>query len=211
MEDSFKNFNIEKLSDQFTGTTRAVRRNLLIVSAIAIALSVDGIKFGTLFGIDLKDVTSSNLAIGAIALIALYEFVSFLIYAAIDHRSWALKANSTLHKFSAEVLNKISSHTKETMEQLGYIRGKMSSDSDSVVNAIKSQAGVIDKIVDNANGEVERYAQEVENLKRQMSIVNYAQLGRIYILDWGVPIFMGSLCFYRNSGSIWSFISAVFP
>ena len=210
MEDNYTQFEIEKLSDQFTGSTRAVRRNLLIAASIGIALSIDGIKFGTFFGIDFKDATTSNLAIGAIAIIALYELISFIVYAAIDHRSWVLKANSILHSSAASVLNDVSKHTKQVQDQLGHIRGKMTSDDDSVVAAIKSQAGVIDEIVNKANEEITNYVNSLNQLKSQIRIVNFSQLGRIYLIDWGIPVFMGGLSLYRNHDSILSFLSAVF-
>ncbi|GAW95160.1 MULTISPECIES: hypothetical protein [Colwellia] len=210
MEDKYTQFKIEKLSDQFTGSTRTVRRNLLIAASIGIALSVDGIKFGTFFGIDFKDATTSKLAIGAIAVIALYELISFIVYAAIDHRSWVLKANSILHSSAASVLNDVSKYTRQVQDQLGYIRGKMTSDDDSVVEAIKSQAGVIDGIVNKANDEITNYVNSLNQLKSQIKIVNFAQLGRIYLIDWGIPVFMGGLSLYRNHDSILEFLSAVF-
>jgi hypothetical protein len=210
MEDNYTKFKIEKLSDQFTGSTRTVRRNLLIAASIGIALSIDVIKFGTFFGIDFKDATTSNLAIGAIAIIALYELISFIVYAAIDHRSWVLKANSILHSSAASVLNDVSKHTRQVQDQLGYIRGKMTSDDDSVVAAIKSQAGVIDGIVNKANEEITNYVNSLNQLKSQIRIVNFAQLGRIYLIDWGIPVFMGGLSLYRNHDSILAFLSVVF-
>ncbi|EIO4107098.1 hypothetical protein CRN32_10925 [Vibrio vulnificus] len=210
MENNYKEFSVEKLSDQFSGTTRTVRRNLLVASSIAIALSVDGIKFGSLFGINLSDNVSSSLAIGAISLIALYELISFIVYGIIDHRSWVIKANSIIHKFQADTLNKISEHTRQTKDQLGYIRGKMTSDDDSVVDAIKSQSGVIDAIVIKADDEITKYVDSVDKLKTRMRVVNWLQLGRIYVVDWGVPLFLGMLSVYNNHVSMLSFVNAVF-
>ena len=210
MEDTYKNFNIEKLSDQFTGSTRVVRRNLLIASSIAIALSVDGIKFGTLFGIDLKDITSSQLAIGAIALIALYELISFIVYATIDHRSWVLKANSITHNFQADKLNKIREFTSGMVGQLASFRTELNTQyGESVVDATKRLDSVIDEIKNKSNEEIISYAKAVSDLNKHIKIDNYAQLGRIYLLDWGVPIFLGVLSFHRNKGSIWAFVNAV--
>ncbi|GHB71344.1 hypothetical protein GCM10008107_21110 [Psychrosphaera saromensis] len=207
---AIERYKVEKLNDQFTQTTRTVRRNLLIASSIAIALSVEGMKFKSFFGIDFTDQATAVLAIGAISLIAFYEFFSFLTYGVIDHRSWVLKANSIFYSHSDYNHIDIRKKLQSIDDQLGYIRGKMSSDDDSVVNAIKSQAGVIDRVVIDVESNITTFLKDLAKFRSQMNALNYMQLGRIYLLDWGVPLFMGFFSFYVNLESMKIFTRTVF-
>lgn len=206
----FEKLDITKLSDQFAGPTRVARRNLLIASSLAIGLSVEGLRFGNVFGVDLSDTTSAQLAIGAIGVIALYEFCSFIVYGVIDQRSWRLSADAMVHRFAADALNEIRGATVGVQNQLGYIRGKMTSDADSVVDAIKSQSGVIDDVVLKADEQVDNYVAQITELGRRVAVLNRFQLGRIYLVDWGIPLVLGTLSVYRNLGSMKVFVLAVF-
>ena len=206
----FEKLDIARLSDQFTAPTKVARRNLLVASSLAIGLSVEGLRFVNVLGVNLSDTTSAQLAIGAIGVIALYEFCSFIVYGVIDQRSWRLMADSIVHRFTADSLNEIGKATISVRSQLDYIRGKMTSDADSVVDAIKSQSGVIDRVVLKADEQVSSYVEQIAELGRRVAVLNRFQLGRIYLVDWGVPLLLGSLGVYRNLDSMRAFVVAVF-
>jgi hypothetical protein len=209
MEEAIKEYKIERLNDQFSGTTRTVRRNLLIASCAALVLSINGLKLSGFFGLDLKDLSSATLAIGAISIVAAYELASFIVYATIDHRTWMIKANAVVHKHAAAGLTEVASHTKQTKDQLIFIRGKMTSDADSVVAAIKSQSGVIDGVCAKADEAISRYLRGVEELHSEVKLSNALQLFRLYVVDWGSPLIVGGLCLYKNHLSAWVLLQAL--
>lgn len=208
MNDSVNDLHVRRLNDQFSGTTRAVRRNLLIAASIGIVLSAHTLKLTDVFGIDLKDSATASIAIGAISLIAAYELLSFVTYAAIDHMAWRLNSHSIIHRTQGDRLRDISEHTHSTMDQLRYIRNKMASDEDSVVDAIKSQSGVIDRICSEAEQAINEYKSDIANLRAGAQRHNYTQLFRIYVVDWAIPLMVGIICMTRNWYSMDDFLWA---
>lgn len=209
MNNSVNDLHIRRLKDQFSGATRTVRRNLLIAASIGIVLSAHTLKLTDAFGIDLKDAVTASIAIGAISLVAAYELLSFVTYAAIDHMAWRLNYYSIVHITQGERLRDISKHTQQTMDQLGYIRGKMTSDDDSIVDAIKSQSGVIDHVCSEAEQAINVYKSDIASLKASAHRFNYTQLFRIYAVDWGIPLTVGVVCMARNWYSMGDFLWSV--
>lgn len=201
--------NIRKLKDQFSESTRTVRRNLLIAASIGIVLSAHALKLTGLFGIDFQDFATASIAVGAISLVSAYELLSFVTYASIDHMAWRLNVHSVVHNTQGDRMREIVEHTKRTMDQLGYIRSKMQSDADSVVSAIKSQSGVIDRICIEAEQAINEYKSDIAQLKSKAKAYDFAQLFRIYVVDWGIPILLGSTCIARNWYSMGDFLHAV--
>jgi hypothetical protein len=120
MNSPANDLGIRKLRDQFSDSTRTVRRNLLIASSIGIVLSAHALKLTDVFGIDLKDPATASIAVGAISLVAAYELLSFVTYAAIDHMAWRLNARSVVHNTQGDRLKEVVEHTRRTMDQLGY-------------------------------------------------------------------------------------------
>ncbi|WP_236174842.1 hypothetical protein [Pseudomonas pseudonitroreducens] len=210
MNDSVNELHVRKLNDQFSGATRAVRRNLIISASIGIVLSAHTLKLTDVFGIDMRDSATASIAIGAVALIAAYELLSFMAYAVIDHMSWRLNAHSVIHRTQFDRLRDIAEHTRRTMDQLLHIRGKMTSDDDSVVDAIKSQSGVIDGICSKADLVVSTYEKDIAHLKARVKAHNYVQLFRVYAIDWAIPLVVGVTCMVRNWHSMGDFLQAVF-
>jgi hypothetical protein len=208
MNDSINELSVRKLRDQFSGATRTVRRNLLVAASIGIVLSAHALKLTDAFGIDLEDTATASIAIGAISLVAAYELISFVTYAAIDHMAWHLNSYSIIHSTQGDRLREVSEHTRQTLDQLRYIRGKMTSDDDSVVNAIKSQSGVIDRICDEAEQAIRGYKNDVDKLQIMTRRHNYTQLFRIYAIDWGIPLALGIACMVSNWYSMGHFLWA---
>lgn len=198
------------LKDQFTGTTRAVRRNLLISASLAMLISIDGIKLGNVLGIDLSNMVSFALAKGAITLVVLYELVSFIAYAWIDHASWKIKSKALIHSYALQLIADIKENTRQVSDQLKYIRYKMTSDDDSVIEAIKSQSGVMDRVVNTSVAAIEKYDAEFRALKIRTQAFNAIQWVRIYLLDWAIPLVVGIVALHRNSQQLIGFIHAMF-
>ncbi len=209
MNSPANDLSIRKLRDQFSQSTRTVRRNLLIAASIGIVLSAHALKLTDVFGIDLKDSATASIAVGAISLVAAYELLSFVTYAAIDHMAWRLNARSVVHNAQGDRLKEVVEHTRRTMDQLGYIRGKMTSDEDSVVNAIKSQSGIIDRICIEAEQAIDKYKDDIAHLRSRARAHDFAQLFRIYVVDWGMPLALGLTCAARNWYSMGDFLCAV--
>ncbi|MGY6216462.1 hypothetical protein ACW73L_14990 [Methylolobus aquaticus] len=209
MNDSVTDLNARRLNDQFSETTRAVRRNLLIAASIGIVLSAHALKLTDVFGIDLNDAATASIAIGAISLIAAYELLSFTTYAVIDHMAWRLNYYSVIHKTQGDRLREVSGYTRRTMDQLGYIRAKMTSNEDSVVNAVKSQRGVIDDVCSEADQAISEYKSDIAKLKARAQRHNYTQLFRIYAVDWAIPLVVGIICIARNWYSMGDFLRAM--
>lgn len=199
---------IENLKDQFSGTTRVVRRNLLIAASLAILLSVDGIKLGNVLGIDLSSLVSAELAKGAISAVVIYELISFVVYAWIDQAGWQIKRKSVLHTYAKKSIDGIQANTKQVADQLNYVRSMMTSDDYSVVNAIKSQSGVMDKVVNSAMDAMESYNTDFAVLRGHVQNLNIVQWSRIYFLDWGIPLIVSSLAIYRNLQPLQSLFTA---
>ena len=193
---------IEKLKDQFSEATRTVRRNLLISASAGIILSAHTLKLTSIFGIDLGDETTFSIAVGAISIIATYELLSFVTYAAIDHLSWRINAKTPVHNFQGDRLKDIADSTRQVKDQLSYIRSKMIRDTDSVVDAIKSQSGVIDRICIKAEQTIKQYQDDVANFRSQTKKYNLMQFFRIFAIDWAIPLILGLACVTLN----WYFI-----
>jgi hypothetical protein len=206
MNSTASDISIQKLKDQFSGSTRTVRRNLLIAASIGIVLSAHALKLTAVFGIDLKDPATASIAVGAISLVAAYELLSFVTYAAIDHMAWRLNARAVVHKIQDDRLREVAEQTRRTMDQLGYIRGKMTRDQDSVVDAIKSQSGVIDRICIEAEQAIDEYKNDIAHLRAKARAHDFTQLFRIYVIDWGIPLVLGLTCIARNWYSTGDFL-----
>lgn len=197
------------LKDQFSGTTRAVRRNLLIAASLAILISLEGIKLGNVFGMELSNSVSLALAKGAISVVVLYELFSFVVYGWIDYAAWRIKTTSLLISYGQQVLVDTLKNTGQVVDQLGYIRSKIKSDDDSAVDAIKSQSGVMDQIVNSAESLVKKYNEDFNALSKRAKLFSCVQWGRIYLLDWGIPLAIGGVALYRNGTQLVNFFAAL--
>lgn len=107
-DESIKNHDYEKLKDQFTSTTRTVRRNLLVSSALSIILFSIGGEITTLFGINFGKNVPIDIPLGALCIVVIYEFITFVSYGIIDYKSWSLKPNEITYNFSDNKLDLLS-------------------------------------------------------------------------------------------------------
>lgn len=101
MKENVKKYKLSKVKDQFTDTTRIVRRNLLIASSLTIIFIMIGsdTNIDSIFGIKLKDNISIFIPIGALSIIVIYELITFLVYALIDFKSWIINKNEITYQF----------------------------------------------------------------------------------------------------------------
>jgi hypothetical protein len=201
-------YKIARYEDQFSLLTRSVRRNLLVVSSILIALTTEGIRFKSLFGIDIENSLSSKLVTGAISLIVLYELITFFVYALIDHRMWLSKQDIIISSYSYESI-------KNVVEILEPINISTNNESlfgpridlvDSNGDLYTNQINGLKSVIEDARNAINQYNNKLEKLRISIEITNYIQLCRIYLLDWAIPILISVLSLYRSYESVCIFV-----
>ena len=214
MTNEIKKYKIKILDDQFSSVTRAVRRNLLIISSIVILLTVKGVKFNTLFGIDLKELLSNKLAIGAISLVIIYELLTFITYAIIDHRQWSSKAKLDFLEYSNKT---IDSYFMNGISPLGQPIIHMPvfddpnhPDKENHEAAFQMELGQFKNVISQSKDIIDQYNEQLDRILSDVNKTNYLQLFRIYIIDWSFPIFAGIFALMRSQEYILKFWQAMF-
>jgi hypothetical protein len=194
-----------QLEDQFSPATRTVRRNLLIASSIALLLGLPGITLGEFVGIDLSGPNASSLAVGAVAAIAAFELVSFVTYALIDHSRWRIEPGATRVNAHEELLRRMENYIVETrlfgaeMHEVGFKAPMGSRELDR-----------LSAVLDEFETAILNYRAEVRSFHSRLYVGNLLQIARTYLLDWGVPLALGALCFCMNWGEIKHLLAAFY-
>jgi hypothetical protein len=202
-------YNIKTYKDQFTQVTRAVRRNLLIVSSLVILLTIKGISINPTFGLDF----SSNLAKGAIAIVVIYELITFFIYAIIDYRIWIAEKNTTLLKFKEKTIDKYLLKLEpigHPIPHLPVFLDPENPDKEDFEVAFHEQLDQFKIVTDNAKNTTKKYNDELKSLFNSIKKTNYLQFFRIYIVDWLLPIFIAIFALSRSKEYIVSFLKALY-
>lgn len=159
---SVNNYNYEKLKDQFTSSTRLVRRNLLVSSSLSITLIVIGdTSISSIFGIKFNESVPVFIPQGILFVAVLYEFIAFITYAVVDHKSWYLKPHETVYKFSHDELNLLTEKLRTAFNQLSS-RGTIDlKNFDIPVNPMPFHIDPIEVNQDDADSaEIEEKVQE---------------------------------------------------
>lgn len=117
MKEAIEN-KYEKLKDQFTTPTRNVRRNLLVSASLSIIMLVVGTKIDSIFGVKFKEEVPIYIPIGALSVVVLYEFISFISYAFTDYTSWKLKPYEKTYIFTEKRLAEITGDLKSSINNL---------------------------------------------------------------------------------------------
>lgn len=110
MSNDINDSKYEKLKDQFTAPTRNVRRNLLAAASLSVVLVLVDAKIDALFGIKFDKNVPMFIPIGALYLVLLYEFVTFIIYGVIDFKSWYLKPHEKTYQFTEGKLQQLTTN-----------------------------------------------------------------------------------------------------
>jgi hypothetical protein len=213
INETVREYKIEIYKDQFSILTRAVRRNLLIVSSILIILTVEGIEFKSLFGMDLENLLSSKLAIGAMALVVFYELVTFLIYALIDHRMWLSKVDSIIHSYlekSIENLLTKLSPIGSPIEPSPIFNGPENDLREDLEATYHDQLERFKSVTNEAKNEIMQYNDNLKSLNNRIKRTNYIQFGRIYLIDWFSPILISLVSLYRSEEYVYQFVRSLF-
>jgi hypothetical protein len=189
-----------QLRDQFSDHTRTVRRNLLIFSGAALLLGLPQIELGQFLGLNLSGPGAAGLAIGAIASIAAYEFISFVIYGAIDHARWRIEPGAIMLNSASESLRQLSAPMMSIRSILGEFQQ---------IEITAAQVQRIQTIVDEATRAVAQYHGDMSKHHRQLAKHNIMQLIRIYCIDWTIPLLVGALSVIANFESIHILMRAV--
>jgi hypothetical protein len=145
------------------------------------------------------------LAVGAVAAVAAFELISFVVYAMIDHSRWRIEPAATRVNAHEEVLRRMEDYIVETrlfgaeMHDIGF-RGPMGS----------KELDRLSRVLDEFEAGILKYRAEVGSFHARLYIGNILQIARTYLLDWGVPLALGVLCFCMNWGEIRHLLAALY-
>jgi hypothetical protein len=201
-----------QLRDQFSDMTRTVRRNMLIAASIAVLLSLPGFEVENFLGIHVAR-EAPQLAIGAVALIATYEYISFVIYGLIDHRRWRVEPSSILLNAEWNALETMQINRSAVTHEVAAIKR-------DVERVLKLSLGnaemVLRELVDRFEAMVSVQGEELEayqlGLKEhevQLRHHDRLQLFRIYAVDWAMPLIVGGYCIAVTWRQMLALLSAV--
>jgi len=198
-------YRISENEDQLSQTTRAIRRNLLIVSSLVILLTTEKITIQPTFGLDL----SSPEAKGAIAIVVLYKLITFLVCFTIDYRSWNAKKKITKHTFKEKnIANYLTNLT--LLDQSIQFANEPISSNNTEKTLLKKHSLKIASLIQSSQERTEQYNSELQKFSKSIENTNILQSIRIWILDLCLPVAVALPALYRSVGDISVFLKALF-
>lgn len=192
----------DRLKDQFTPETRAVRRNLLVASSIAILLSLPGVEISGFLGVSVQP-WAADIARGAVAAIVAYELAAFVLYASVDRKSWLItpraRVSSALFERLDGVQSSLSGLKRTIDEQTRLIKSG---------HKRRRQLRHALKIVPQAAGALEPMVEDMRrshaDLIQQIRIHDRIHAARTYGVDWGLPLLLGGFALFRSWAALWA-------
>ncbi|MCK5831495.1 MAG: hypothetical protein KAH20_14465 [Methylococcales bacterium] len=213
MNDIVKKYRMKVLDDQFSSVTRAVRRNLLVVSPVVILLTVPGIKFNTFIGIDLKEILSNKLAIGALSIVIIYELITFIIYALIDHRQWSSRANLDILEYLDKTINSFVEGVNpigKVIPLLPAFDDPANPEKENIEVMVAEALDSFNRVKNETTEVIVMHNKRVSDLSNDIKNTNYLQLFRIYLIDWLVPVLIAIYTLIRSKEHILEFLCTLF-
>ncbi|MUK78943.1 hypothetical protein GNP84_18855 [Aliivibrio fischeri] len=199
---------IESLSDNvlkepLAQETFIIRKNLLLVSCIAVLLTAYDVKVQELPWVKLRVDTiddSQSILLGALFVAILYFFIRFVISALSDFSRWI--HTKKLIKFYD--YNKASNDFWNRHKEIEMCL-KKTRDGQPISNP-----QVLPKVLENAVdwfNDASNIVKIVKTSHRTLSILQWAKL---IILDIFIPCFMGGLSLYFTHEAFFPFIMVLF-
>ncbi|EGQ9765645.1 hypothetical protein ACLVXC_004241 [Vibrio alginolyticus] len=218
---------IEKVlfSDPLTETTRKSRRNLMIASVMCLLISILNLKVTGFLGLKAEtEAIESELVKGIGAIIVIYYFVVFILYATIDILAWKFDREKTLISGHQELVEAIERHFSVTIEHIDYsVRdlSNLSPDSRMQDQIYNSEAiGRATQLIQGTKDGIDSFRKDAEPfinqwLKRvnKTSILNtrfFIRLVSLYGFDLIFPSLMACLAVYKSYTGIHLAVTAIF-
>ncbi|EPC03350.1 hypothetical protein L861_17560 [Litchfieldella anticariensis FP35 = DSM 16096] len=186
---------------------RKYRSVLMIISALSILLSIDGLAINKLLWIQVSDYDASKpIMLGALSVGVAYFFFGFSFYSWHDLKQWRLSKNLTKVQMAAKNLSDISvkcfaiKNYHEKINKNEYVKNE-------ALKELSSYSSVSEKL----------YVHDLENLVTKVrgyindhKKLHIGQLVKLLILDFGIPYFVAILAITKNHTYIVPFIKVVF-
>lgn len=120
-------------------------------------------------------------------------------------------------KIQGQIQKRINSFIKEQEELLKKIaeleankfKSQVARKLQSANNNIQQDISNIQSIANTAQSEVSAFQKEIKGYQSGIKGFNIIQRIRIYVIDWGVPLILGSLSLYLNVNSVKLFIMEI--
>ncbi|MDG2746871.1 hypothetical protein P7M10_12165 [Vibrio parahaemolyticus] len=218
---------IEKVlfSDPLSETTRKSRRNLMIASVMCLLISILNLKVTGFLGLKAEtDAIESELVKGIGAIIVIYYFVVFILYATIDLLAWKFDREKTLISGHQELVETIERHFSVTIEHIDYsVRdlSNLSPDSKMQDQIYNSEAiGRATQLIQGTKDGIDSFRKDAEPFINQWlervnktSILNtrfFIRLVSLYGFDLIFPSLMAFLAVYKSYTGILLAVTAIF-
>ncbi|ENV4253264.1 hypothetical protein ACEWAB_22465 [Vibrio parahaemolyticus] len=218
---------IEKVlfSDPLSETTRKSRRNLMIASVMCLLISILNLKVTGFLGLKAEtDAIESELVKGIGAIIVIYYFVVFILYATIDLLAWKFDREKTLISGHQELVEAIERHFSVTIEHIDYsVRdlSNLSPDSKMQDQIYNSEAiGRATQLIQGTKDGIDSFRKDAEPFINQWlervnktSILNtrfFIRLVSLYGFDLIFPSLMAFLAVYKSYTGILLAVTAIF-
>ncbi|MGI2883481.1 hypothetical protein ACRTDO_22220 [Vibrio furnissii] len=218
---------IEKVlfSDPLSETTRKSRRNLMIASVMCLLISILNLKVTGFLGLKAEtDAIESELVKGIGAIIVIYYFVVFILYATIDLLAWKFDREKTLISGHQELVEAIERHFSVTIEHIDYsVRdlSNLSPDSKMQDQIYNSEAiGRATQLIQGTKDGIDSFRKDAEPFINQWlervnktSILNtrfVIRLVSLYGFDLIFPSLMAFLAVYKSYTGILLAVTAIF-
>ncbi|EGQ7741089.1 hypothetical protein [Vibrio parahaemolyticus] len=218
---------IEKVlfTDPLSETTRKSRRNLMIASVMCLLISILNLKVTGFLGLKAEtDAIESELVKGIGAIIVIYYFVVFILYATIDLLAWKFDREKTLISGHQELVEAIERHFSVTIEHIDYsVRdlSNLSPDSKMQDQIYNSEAiGRATQLIQGTKDGIDSFRKDAEPFINQWlervnktSILNtrfFIRLVSLYGFDLIFPSLMAFLAVYKSYTGILLAVTAIF-
>jgi len=186
--------------EPFSPETERKRRNLIVISSVTILVTVYKIKVKELSWLDFNAETDSYILLGALSVMAVYAFLIFVFYAAIDIMRWRHADNlMLLHTYFDHIL-KGSANAYAIRQHIDKF-------------APEPKDGVLEKIDKAMNralswfSDLDAKTTKVEQIHRKLTI---AQWCKVVVFEFSVPLFLGLVAISQSVSFLVPFLRELF-
>lgn len=185
---------------------RKYRAVLMMLSVLAILLSIDGLTLNKLLWIQISDFDASkSIILGALTIGVIYFFFGFSFYSWHDLKQWRLSKNLTKVQMAAKNLSDISvkyfaiKHYHEKIDRSEYAKNE-------ALKKLSAYSSTSEKLYVN---DLEDLVEKVKSYINDYQKLHLGQLVKLLTLDFGIPYFIAVLAIIKNHIYIMPFLKMV--
>jgi len=148
---------------------------------------------------------------GAIAMVVIYEFITFSIYAFIDYKKWKLNKKTIDANYESKILDDLNNASKEhyplsTQPVLDEDFSREEQQEIELANLTMRHLETIEpwKLI------IEEHQSKLKQLSNRANTIDITQVIKIYGVEWGIPLVLGIVGICKNYAFITGFVRELF-